>query len=339
MLQVSLAGILSGTAGLAAQLIRHLTPATPMAPLTISVYRTAIAALVLFGATARAGALPQVRGLLRERPVSAVAVGTSMAAYQGLYFFSVTWVGVTVSTVVSLGVAPLLLTVADAIRTRARPTFGRLLVLAAALAGLVLVSVSPGGGSTGPHPVAGVLAAIGAGASFAVTAAAGRTLARSCRPLALTTAGMAIATCVLVPIAVLGGLARHGPAVSADPRVLGWLVYLGVATMALAYALLYAGLRTVSGSSAVIVALLEPVTAAVAAALFLGERIGPLAIFGTVLILAAVAGLERGAGGAADAANAGDTTGAGGADDAGDSGDEADAADVADAAHAAGALR
>ena len=71
----------------------------------------------------------------------------------------------------------------------------------------------------------------------------------------------------------------------------GTLLYLGVITMALAYALLYAGLRTVSGSAAGIATLLEPVTAAVAAAIVLGERLGVLGVVGTLLLLAAVAGL------------------------------------------------
>jgi DME family drug/metabolite transporter len=76
-----------------------------------------------------------------------------------------------------------------------------------------------------------------------------------------------------------------------DPVVLGTLVYLGVVTMALAYGLFYVGLRTTTGSSAVIATLLEPVTAAVVAALFLDERLGALGVVGALLILVAVAGL------------------------------------------------
>jgi DME family drug/metabolite transporter len=58
--------------------------------------------------------------------------------------------------------------------------------------------------------------------------------------------------------------------------------------MALAYGLLYAGLRTVEGSAAVVATLLEPVTAAIAAALFLGEGIGAVGVVGMLLILSAV---------------------------------------------------
>ena len=63
--------------------------------------------------------------------------------------------------------------------------------------------------------------------------------------------------------------------------------------LAVAYALLYAGLRTVAGSAALVATLLEPVTAAVLAAIVLGERLGVLGIIGAALILLAVAGLEE----------------------------------------------
>src|SRR5690606_25673357 len=86
---------------------------------------------------------------------------------------------------------------------------------------------------------------------------------------------------------------RGDVVVTTDPVVVGTLLYLGVLTMALAYGLLYAGLRTADGSAAVVATLLEPVTAAVVAAAFLGERIGPGGVAGTLLVLAAVAGLGR----------------------------------------------
>jgi DME family drug/metabolite transporter len=93
----------------------------------------------------------------------------------------------------------------------------------------------------------------------------------------------------LVPVALAGG----GPFVTSDPATLGVLAYLGVFTMALAYGLFYAGLRTTRSGAAVVATLLEPVTAAIAAGVVLGERLGPAGIVGSVLILAAVAGLDE----------------------------------------------
>ena len=78
--------------------------------------------------------------------------------------------------------------------------------------------------------------------------------------------------------------------VSTDPAALLILLYLGAITMALAYGLLYAGLRTTTSSTAVVATLLEPVTAAAMAALFLGEALRAAGVVGSLLILLA---LER----------------------------------------------
>ncbi len=287
LFQICLAGVLWGTGGLGVQLIRRQEP---MSAITISAWRMLLAAVVLLVAVLALRQARTVRALLRAHPVRTTAVGTGTALYQVLYFGSVVAIGVTVSTVVSLGIAPVLLTVADAVRARQRPRTGRLTVLAVALAGLLLVSATSGTGETGPHPSAGVLLALGSGTAYACATELGRPLAQVAGPLALTTTTTTIGTLVVAPFGLLASL---GPdrLVSTDPAAVSGLVYLGVMTMALAYGLLYAGLRTTTGSSAVIATLLEPVTAAVVAAVVLEERLGALGVAGTLLILAAVAGL------------------------------------------------
>jgi drug/metabolite transporter, DME family len=287
LLQICLAGVLWGTGGLGVQLIRRHEP---MSVVTISAWRMLLAAVVLITVVVVLRQLASVRALLRAEPWRAVAVGTGTALYQAFYFGSVVSVGVTVSTVVSLGLAPVLLTVLDALRRGQRPSRGRLLVLAAALGGLLLVSATSGSGDTGPRPLLGVLLALGSGTAYAAATELGRPLAQVAGPLALTTTTTTVGTLFLMPFGLLAAL---GPdrLVTTDPVAVTGLVYLGVVTMALAYGLLYAGLRTTTGSSAVVATLLEPVTAAVAAAIFLDERLGALGVAGTLLILAAVAGL------------------------------------------------
>lgn len=286
LLQISLAGVLWGTGGLGVQVIRDQVP---MSVLTISAWRMGIAGVVLVGVVLALRQASSVVALVRTRPLHAAAVGACTAAYQALYFGSVVAVGVTVATVVSLGLAPVLLTVAESAGSRRRPSFDRVLVLAAALTGLLLVSGTAGLGDTGPSPLLGVLLAVGSGTAYALTTMLGRPLAQSTGPLALTTTTTTVGAVVLLPFALLA----DGPGATTDPLAAGTLVYLGVLTMALAYGLLYAGLRTTTGSAAVIATLLEPVTAAVVAALVLGERLGVAGIVGTALILAAVAGLGR----------------------------------------------
>jgi len=286
ILQISLAGVLWGTGGITLQVIRDHAP---MSFVTVSGYRMLIAAVVLVAAVVLLRRGAELKALLRASPGTACLVGLGTGAYQALYFGAVVEVGVTVATVVSLGLAPVLLTGAEAARHRRHPGARRLLVLAAALAGLVLVSVAAGGTETGPHPWLGVGLAVASGTTYAATTALGRPLSQRTDPLALTTVATTAGALALVPAALLVG----GPVTTGDPVAIGALGYLGVMTMALAYGLLYAGLRTTSSTAAVIASLLEPVTAAVVAAVFLDERVGALGVVGIVLVLVAVAGAGR----------------------------------------------
>lgn len=289
LLQVALAGVLWGTGGLAVQIVRGHAP---LSVLTISAYRTTIAALVLVAVLVVARGLPGVVVLLRHSPARTVVVGLCTGAYQALYFAAVVLVGVSVATVVSLGLAPVLLTAVESRRARRLPTAGRFAGLLVALVGLVLVSAAGGLGGSGPHPVWGLLAASASGCTYALATGLGRPLAQRAGPLVLTTTTTTVGALGLLPLGLLPALSNR-PVWSDDVGALLTLAYLGVLTMALAYGLLYAGLRTTTGSAAVVATLLEPVTAAVLAALVLGERLGPAGLVGTVLILAAVLALGR----------------------------------------------
>jgi DME family drug/metabolite transporter len=292
LLFVCLAGILWGTGGLALEILRDHSP---MSVLTVSAYRMLIAAVALLAASLALRRGPRLVALVRTHPVRATVVGLGTGAYQALYFGSVATAGVTVATVVSLGLAPVLLAVVDLVRARrrtaTRSTVRLTLVVGSALSGLVLVSVASGANAVGPRPVLGLVLAIASGFVYAGTTALGSSLLASdgVDPLALTAVATTAGAVGLVPVALAGG----GPFVTSDPTALGTLAYLGIFTMALAYGLFYAGLRTTRSGAAVVATLLEPVTAAVAAAVLLGERLGPLGIIGSVLILAAVAGLEE----------------------------------------------
>lgn len=286
LLEVGAASVLWGTGGLAVQLIReHDT----LSPVTISAWRMAMAAVVLLVVLLVMRRGSELVELARARPRQLAVVGAGTAAYQGFYFISVTQVGVAVSTVVSLGLAPVLLTASEAVRHRRAPTRSRMAVLVAALTGLVLVSIAGHESATGPAPLAGVLLAVASGTTYALTTTAGGSISRTTSPLALTSGMTLVGAVVLLPFLAFA----DGPLVTADPVALAWLVYLGALTMALAYVLLYSGLRVVAPSTAVTASLVEPVTAAVVAAVVLGEALGPLAVVGILLVLGAVAGLGR----------------------------------------------
>jgi drug/metabolite transporter, DME family len=288
LLQVCVAGVLWGTGGLAVVVLRDLSD---LGVLMVSAYRMAIAAVVLLLVVAATRSLGHVRALLRRHPRRVCAVGLSTAAYQALYFSAVVNVGVSVATVVALGLAPVLVTVWESVRAGRLPAPGHYPVLVAALTGLVLVSVSEGAAS-GPRPLLGLAAAVAAGIGYAAATVVGRDLAQGSQTIVLTAAATTVGAAALVPVGAVASWGRS-PLVTTDPAALLVLAYLGVMTMALAYGLLYAGLRTTSGSAAVIATLVEPVTAAALAAWLLGEQLGVWGAVGAALILAAVAGLTR----------------------------------------------
>ena len=243
LLQICVAGILWGTGGLAVHVIRE---AESMSVVTISAWRMLIGAVFLLVAVTAVRQLGDLRTVVRRHPGRVALVGVATATYQALYFAAVVAVGVTVSTVVSLGLAPVVVTVVESLRRRRAPGRGDLLVLAAALVGLVLVSVSAGSAG-GPHPTLGVLASIGSGTAYALTTLVGHGLAQHTPPLSLATASTTVGALALAPLTLVTGV---GAGALGDPAVGLTLVYLGVLTMGLAYLLFYAGLRTAPGSPA-----------------------------------------------------------------------------------------
>lgn len=306
LLLVSVTGILWGTTGVVVQVVAERTG---LGALAIGFYRLAIAAVVLLviGFPARRRILAAFRGA----PFGVIATGAGLAAYQGLYFMAVRLGGVSIATVVSLGIAPVLLSVWESLRNRRRPGIPAMIASTAAIIGLVLIAGGAGtvhgGGTNGAAGAVGVvdlgwfghigaaalglIVAIGSGIVYAVSTAVSRHTTGGVEPLHLTTLSCVIGAVAIAPVAAVEGLAFTP---SAGP--VGLLIYAGAITTALAYALFYMGLRHISGSVAVVVTLLEPLAAALLAVLLIGEPLGAATIIGGLLLLSAVATLYLDAG-------------------------------------------
>ncbi|WP_369255524.1 DMT family transporter [Geodermatophilus amargosae] len=280
-LVVVLASLCWGTAGLSGRVI---TDRSDLSSLDVAWYRLAIGAAALavaWGVTARRRG-PAVRV---TRPVAArlALVGAGLAAYQLAYFSAVERAGVSIATLVALGLAPLLIAVGGTLLGHGRPDGATLVALTVALVGLtLLVGVSAGTG-TGTAVLLGALVASGSALGYAVVTLAGGGVPAG---VPVTLAGFAGGALLLTPAVLAGGLAFPE-----DGGTLAVLLYLGLVPSALAYGLFFTGVRVLPGAVASIVTLLEPLTATALATVFLGERLAPAAVAGGLLLLAAVAGL------------------------------------------------
>ncbi|MGY1740349.1 MULTISPECIES: DMT family transporter [unclassified Blastococcus] len=278
---VVLAALCWGTSGLSGRVVADRSDLTA---LDIAWYRLAIGAVVLLAGWAgtarrRTGRTPAGRPVV----VRLVLVGAGLAAYQLAYFSAVARAGVSIATLVALGLAPLLIAIGAALLGHGRPSGTTAAALVVALAGLALLVGASAGADAGTAVLLGTLLAAGSALGYAVVTLAGGGVPAG---VPVTLAGFGGGALLLTPAVLAAGVG-----VPTDPVALAVLLYLGLVPSALAYGLFFTGVRTVPGPVASIVTLLEPLTATALATAFLGERLAPGAVVGGLLLLAAVAGL------------------------------------------------
>ena len=162
-----------------------------------------------------------------------------------------------------------------------------------AVLGLLLVSTTGSGDAHTTLSGWGLLAALGSGAAYALSAEVGGALTKAHDALAVTTCTTFVVAAVLVPGGLGIALLQGQSMTTTDTESWVLIVYLGVVTMAFAYVLLYAGLRSTPSGTAVVATLLEPVTAVLIAVLFLDETLSVAGAIGCLLILGAIGSLGR----------------------------------------------
>jgi drug/metabolite transporter, DME family len=282
-LLVVLASLCWGTAGFSGQIVADRSD---LGPLDVAWHRMAIGAVALsvgFALNRRRRAGTTTAPLTRGTAVRLALVGAGLAVYQLAYFAAVASAGVSIATLVALGLAPLLIAVGATLLGHGRPDRATVVALVVALVGLVLLVGVSAGADTGTAVVLGALLAVGSALGYSLVTLAGAGVPAG---LPVTLVGFVGGALLLTPVALSAGLRF-----TTEPGTLAVLLYLGVVPSALAYSMFFTGLRSVPGAVASIVTLLEPLTATALATVFLGERLAPGALAGGLLVLAAVAGL------------------------------------------------
>ena len=292
ILAVVAAAVLFGTTGTSQALGPDDTT-----PLSVGVMRLVVGgtALALIGwllarlHRRRTGAPPR-RATGRDIALMATT-GVCLAAYQPLFFLGTERNGVAVGTVIALGSAPVLAGILEWALTRRTPSGTWVLATALATLGVVLLGVGGDAGATAGADPIGILGSVGAGASFAVFANAQRRLMDSGWD-PFTVAGAmgawsALVAALALPFVDLSWLA--------EGRGLAMALWLGIATIAVAYTLFTWGLERLTAGTAATLTLAEPLTASLLGILVLGERLSALAIVGLAVLAAGLILLARGA--------------------------------------------
>ncbi|UQX87760.1 EamA family transporter [Jatrophihabitans telluris] len=281
LIAVSLGAVLWGTNGF---LVRKVADHSHLSAISIGWYRLVFSSAVLLLVAGR----PSLRAWRRASAGQRLALlvsGALLGLYQALYFAAIGNVGVSVSTLVSLGVAPVSITAWQSLRRRHSPGARSLVVLALALLGLALISLtSSGHGPAHATPWLGIVESVGSGLGYAGSTLVSQRLHSVAGPLALTTVASVVGALVLTPFAVLTGLAF-----TADAGTVASLAYMGVVATALAYGLFFHGLRTTPSEVASVLTLLEPLAATVLAVALIGERLVWTGWLGGALMMVAIA--------------------------------------------------
>jgi DME family drug/metabolite transporter len=218
-----------------------------------------------------------------------VGTGVVLALFQTAYFGAVAATGVAVSTVVTLGAAPVLIAFGARLTLGERLGRGGLAAVAGALVGLtVLVLGNEGAGTVRPLGVGlSLLSAAGFATATLLARWTGRGADRD-DPTLLTAWAFGVGAVVVLPLALAEGLLPH---TTQPGRVLALVAYVAAVPTALAYPLYFAGAAVVRAATASVVMLIEPVNAALLAVTLLDERLTAPTVLGTLLLLTAVAGL------------------------------------------------
>lgn len=281
-------------------------------PVSVGTMRIVVGALVLVllavgrargGVGGRAASGGDDHGLWRRAPLWLLLLlgGLSVAAYQVTFFLGVARAGVAVGTVIALGAAPVATGVLGLLLAE-RPDVRWTVATTGAVIGVVLLVSSSGG--QGGLDLVGIVAAVGAGISYAGYTILGRMLILRGAP----------GITVMAWFFSIGALALVPSLLFVDMTWLGTLrgtlmvLWLGIIATGLSYIFFQRALADLPASTVATLSLAEPVTATLLGVIVLreqlplGSAVGIAVVIGSLMLVSM--GRRRGQGRARSASTA-----------------------------------
>ncbi|MGJ7606623.1 DMT family transporter [Variovorax sp. LT1R20] len=287
---VLLAGALWGGGALVAQFLID----GGIAPQSLSLARFALGVPLLWWLHWRAQRTPQSadahwRNLTRREQFQVVGTGAAMALNVSCWFAGIAHLGAALPTVISICCAPVIVALVSVLRGYER--FGLRLLggLGLALAGVALL-VMPADG-WGPLPAgyaAGLAWSFGSAFCYALVVLGNARMPVRVPAVTASAWGMSVAALCMLAVAWPSGITWPS-----DARQWLGASYTGVVTTSVAYLAFAWGARRLSPTAAVVGTLIEPLVAALLAALLFAQPMAPRQWLGAVLLAVAMLLLMR----------------------------------------------
>ncbi len=212
-----------------------------------------------------------------SRPLTLLGIA-GVACFQLGYFLAVERTGVAVGTLVTIGSGPVLSGIIHSAMTRTSPTRRWVVGTALSIVGVAVLALT---GRSADTDMVGIALAMVAGLGWAVFATvAKRQIDDGVSSTAIMAALFTGAAVLLSPL-----LIWHSPTWMSQPSGLMTALYLGVATVGVAYTMYGYALRQLAVPTVITLTLLEPITATTLGAAIVHESISAAGWAGVATVL------------------------------------------------------
>lgn len=208
-----------------------------------------------------------------------MGTGIAIAAYNLCFFWGVAYAGVGVGTAITLGSGPFWVLAFEILLTARRPSKKSVWGQITAITGLVILVA---GDTQGQSTYIGYSLAVLAGIAYAAYVYLTRELNTEINSALIAAATFSVSSIVLFPSLVLF------PPATLTFRSISLLLFLGLFSTGTAFFLFTFGLKKMTASTAVTLALAEPLTACFLATVVLNEPLTIFKILGIGLLLSGI---------------------------------------------------
>ena len=256
--------------GLIAVLVREID----LPAMAIVGSRCVLSALLIGGALAIVR-----RDLLRPPRPAVYLLGLMIAAHWSLYFAAIKETSVASAVLITYA-APIFMALLAPALIREHVPARSVAALAVSMGGIAAISLAGGSGADAVHTL-GVVLALLAAITYALIIVLIKRWAADVHPMTFVAWQEATAAVVLSPSLAFASWS------ALDGRQVAYLLLLGLVLTGVTGVVYVAALRWVPATTAGILAYMEPVSAAVLAAILLGQALTPAVILGGLAIVAA----------------------------------------------------